>query len=104
MLSWEAWPSGPHRMWDYPKRFKLSMINKGGKAEPDESKALKCGSMMLNSAKAKMSHKQKGLILESAIRTALEMLEVRQIDAKLVESLVGLPPMREVGCALDFGG
>ncbi|KAH1082109.1 hypothetical protein J1N35_021870 [Gossypium stocksii] len=45
-----------------------------------------------------------GLVDRNATKTLLEMLEVWQIDMKLVELSVGLPPMKEMCCTLDFVG
>ncbi|KAH1091920.1 hypothetical protein J1N35_019177 [Gossypium stocksii] len=43
------------------------------------------------------------LVDQSAMKTLWEMLEVQQTDMNSVESSMRLPPIREVGCALDFG-
>ncbi|KAH1090720.1 hypothetical protein J1N35_017977 [Gossypium stocksii] len=47
---------GSHSMQDYPEQSKLSTVTKEDEAEP-EKKALKLGSMILNSVKAKRDHK-----------------------------------------------
>ncbi|KAH1121623.1 hypothetical protein J1N35_004783 [Gossypium stocksii] len=52
---------GLHRMRDCLERYKLSIVTKEDEVEL-ESEALKLGSMILNSAKAKRNHKQKGLM------------------------------------------
>lgn len=44
------------------------------------------------------------LVNQSANETLMEMVEVQQSDMKPVELLLGLPPMREVGCATNFVG
>ncbi|MBA0879402.1 hypothetical protein Goshw_000231 [Gossypium schwendimanii] len=43
-------------------------------------------------------------VYRSALAAPLEMLEGRKIDMNPVDLLVGLPPMRDVGCASNFGG
>ncbi|MBA0599988.1 hypothetical protein Gorai_006187 [Gossypium raimondii] len=43
------------------------------------------------------------LVDRSATKTLLKMLEVQKIDVKPIEVSIELPPMREIGCALDFG-
>ncbi|KAK5794174.1 hypothetical protein PVK06_035383 [Gossypium arboreum] len=43
------------------------------------------------------------LVDRNATKTPLKMLEVQKTDAKPIEVSVGLPPMREVGCASDLG-
>ncbi|MBA0755366.1 hypothetical protein Gogos_020767 [Gossypium gossypioides] len=48
--------------------------------------------------------RQQQCVMSSATKTPLEMLEGHNIDMKPIELSVGLPPMREVGCASNFEG